>query len=283
MNKFSFIVFVSAIIVSSALSSQNVGKMQGDTLVNFIDINNKKQGNWVKYYDNGKMRYKGFFVNDIPTGVFIYYHPNSRMKSVLNYDDKGCSSVELYWENSNRAAKGFYDENNQRDKLWNIFYEDGKLSAVINYKHGIANGAVQMFYPETEKKVLDCNYKDGKLDGYYKKYFQSGLTVEEGPYVKGSRHGYWKFYTPEGICDEQGPYVNGLKDGDWIYNTETVKGDTVHYKMDHADNDDKMMQEWRDKQEWAKQNQDKFKQPEDYFDNPIEFFKPNNNPNTQPK
>lgn len=47
------------------------------------------------------------------------------------------------------------------------------------------------------------------------------------------------------------------------------------------DNWDELMEEWRAKEEWAKENQNKFKQPEDYFDNPIEFFKPSTDPNTQ--
>jgi antitoxin component YwqK of YwqJK toxin-antitoxin module len=283
MNRISIVLIISAIIISSSLFGQNVGQMKDDTIVNFIDINNKKQGKWVKYYDSGKMRYKGFFINDIPTGTFTYYHPNSKIKSILNYDDKGCCTSEIYWENGNRAAKGFYDENQKRDKVWNLYFDDGVLSAVINYSHGVAHGAVQMFYPESGQKVLDCGYADGKLDGYYKKFFKTGTTMEEGPYVKGSRHGYWKFYTPEGIVDEEGPYVDGRKHGDWIYRKDNAPADTVNFVMDKADNYDEMMEEWRGKQEWAKQNQHLFKQPEDYLDNPIDFFKPNTNPDTQLK
>ena len=254
------------------LSAQNVGQMKGDTLINYVDINKKKQGKWEKKYDNGKIRYKGFFINDVPTGTFMYYHTNGKIKSVLNYAEDTTSTAELYWETGLIAAKGSYDAQNRRIKLWHIYFEDGTLSVIINYKAGQANGAVTMYYPGGKTKILDCNYKLGKLDGMYKKFFQSGLPQEEGPYVNGVKHGHWKLYNPEGFVDEEGEYINGYKEGDWMVYKVGKINDTVNYKMDRPDNYDEMMLEWQQKQEWAKANQDQFKQPENYLDNPIEFF-----------
>ncbi len=265
------IIFLFA---ATAVSAQNVGQKIDDTIVNYIDINKKKQGKWIKYYDSGKIRYKGYFINDKPTGTFMFYHPNEKIKSLLSYDSQGCSKAEIFWENGNRAARGDYDENNLRNNTWYIYFEDEVLSAVITYNHGVADGPVKMYYPGTGKKVLECGYKDGKLDGYYKKFFEGGLLIEEGPYVKGTRNGYWKFYTTTGAIDEEGNFVNGEKDGDWIVYTKIPTGDTVNFNMGRPDNYDEVMQEWVEKQQWAKDNQDQFKQPEDYLDDPIEFFKP---------
>ena len=117
----------------------------------------------------------GFFIDDKPTGTFTYYHENGKIKSVLNYDDAGSATAELFWNNGKMAAKGFYDENRERHKTWMLYYEDGIMSAIINYSHGKANGRVQMFYPGSGKMVLDCVYKNGKLDGQYKKFFENGL------------------------------------------------------------------------------------------------------------
>ncbi|MCF0207492.1 MAG: hypothetical protein HUK15_08695, partial [Bacteroidales bacterium] len=64
--------------------AQLVGEKQADgTIINYIDINKKKQGKWVKKYDNGQIRYEGFFTNDQPTGTFKYYHENGKQKSIL--------------------------------------------------------------------------------------------------------------------------------------------------------------------------------------------------------
>ncbi|GAH37310.1 unnamed protein product, partial [marine sediment metagenome] len=39
-----------------------------DTLLNQVDKNGLKQGYWKKYYDNGNIKYEGYFKNDKPTG-----------------------------------------------------------------------------------------------------------------------------------------------------------------------------------------------------------------------
>lgn len=279
------ILLITLIALFSGLGSfaQNVGKMVDDTIVNYIDINNNKQGKWVKHFSNGQMKYKGFFIDNKPTGNFTYYHENGKIKSILNYDEIGGATCELFWNNSNMAAKGYYDENRERHKTWLLYYQDGVKSAIINYSHGKANGHVQMFYPGSGKMVLDCMYKNGKLDGAYKKMFENGLTIEEGTYANATRHGYWKFYFTTGSVEEEGMYVNGEREGDWIVYSKKPEGDTINYQNGKPDNWEELMEEWKEKEKWAKENQDKFKQPENFLDNPIEFFKPSKDPKTQLK
>lgn len=272
-------IIITGIILLSlfSFSFAQVGTMQDDTIVNYIDINKKKQGKWIKYYDNGSIRYKGFFINDIPTGTFMYYYSNGNIKSVMNYDDDGYSTTEMYWKNKNKAAKGYYNPERQRIKTWHIYYEDGSLASVINYDmQGAADGEVKMYYPGTNQLVLHCFYENGKKHGHYIKYFDSGLVHEEGDYKNGLKVGIWKLYSPEGDLEEEGPFVDGIRNGDWIVYMDDPKGDTVNYTHGRPDNYDEQMELWRKKEEWAREHQDQFRQPEDYLDNPIEFFKPSN-------
>ncbi|MCK9254905.1 MAG: hypothetical protein M0P36_03865 [Bacteroidales bacterium] len=275
------IFILSLFVLSFYAISFSQTTRKNDSILNFVDINNNKQGKWEKKYKNGQIRYKGFFVDNIPTGVFTYYFENGKIKSVLNYDENGGAQAEIFWNNGNRAAKGYYDNNNNRHLTWNIYFEDGKKSAIINYNHGKAEGNVLIFYQNTEKLALNCNYKEGKLDGQYIKYFQSGAKIEEGTYKNGSRNGYWKFYSNGGIIDEEGLFVNGEKEGEWKVYSKNPKGDIINYDKGKPDNWEFLMEEWREKEKWAMENQDKFKQPEDYFDDPMEFFKPSKDPHTQ--
>lgn len=275
------LIFIAICGLNSNVIAQNVGSMQNDTLINYIDINKNKQGKWIKYYDSGKIKYKGFFINDQPTGTFMFYHSNGKIKSVMNYDDKGYATTEIYWRTGKDAAKGQYNDKKDRIGEWKIYFEDGTLASVINYNDiGQASGEVMMYYPNTNRKVLHCHYKDGKKHGYYEKFFQSGLKQEEGPYKNNLKEGLWKLYTPEGVIEEQGMFVEGRRTGEWLVFTDDKGIDTVNYVMGRPDNYDELMDEWRKKEEWAKENQHLFKQPEDYLDNPFEFFKPSriNNP-----
>lgn len=275
MNKKLFYIFVLFSFLISQLCYAQVGKREKDTLVNYIDINKKKQGKWTKNYDNGKIRYKGYFINDLPVGTFYYYHENGKIKSLLNYDDNHNSTCELFWDNGRIAARGAYNAQNQREGAWYLYFENEKLSSIINYKTGKADGNVKMYYPDTEKLVLDCNYKMGKLHGEYKKYFNNAKLQEEGSYDEGNRVGIWKYYSPDGSLEETGPMQQGKRHGKWISYKENKKGDTISYIYDFPSNYKEIMKEWDKKAEWAKKNQDKFKQPEDYLDNPMEFFKNN--------
>ena len=47
---------------------------------NQIDISGKRQGDWKKYHNNGKLRYKGQFIDDIPSGIFKYYYDTGELK-----------------------------------------------------------------------------------------------------------------------------------------------------------------------------------------------------------
>jgi antitoxin component YwqK of YwqJK toxin-antitoxin module len=274
MKKIILIAF-GFFILTSSISAQAVGQMENDTLINYLDINNKKQGKWIKKYDNGNTWYIGYFVNDIPVGEFIRYHRNGKLMAKINHMDNGYSEATLYDTREIKLAEGRYDPDKQRDGVWNIYFDSGNLAIELNYTHGKVNGTMSMYYPSGNTKAIYATYKNGKLEGNYIKYFKGNRIQEEGSCANGLRHGHWKFYNPDGFMTEEGSYVNGQKQGNWIYYELGDVKTTINYIDDIPDNFEGLMKEWDNKLEWAKQNQDKFKKPEDYFDNPLEFFKDN--------
>ena len=69
---YRFFLIICLSVISQSIAAQNVGQ-KGDTLINYTDINNMKQGVWRKVYPNGKLAYEGKFRNDKPIGVFNRY------------------------------------------------------------------------------------------------------------------------------------------------------------------------------------------------------------------
>ncbi|MBO4613777.1 MAG: toxin-antitoxin system YwqK family antitoxin [Bacteroidales bacterium] len=273
-----FLPLVMAVFVAVSGNAQVIGERQADgSVINYIDINKKKQGKWVKKYSNGNVRYEGFFTNDIPSGTFKYYFESGKKKSILVYNDDHSSSVEMFWESGATSATGGYDPENKRHGEWHFFNESGKLIEVINYVHGKAEGNVKIYYPNTTQLALDCMYEGGKRNGYYKYYFANGNMHEDGFYKDGSRHGHWKIYTPDGTLEEEGDYAYGNKEGEWMDYRTVKTGETVVYKHGYSDKEKEQMEELRRKAEWAKEHQDQFMHPEDYLDDPMEFFRHNPN------
>ena len=273
-----FLLSVMAVFVAISGKAQVIGEKQADgSIINYIDINKKKQGKWIKKYNNGNVRYEGFFTNDLPSGTFKYYYESGKKKSVLVYNDDRSASVEMFWESGATSATGGYDEETRRHGEWRMYTESGKLMEIINYVHGKAEGNVKIYYPNTTKLVLDCMYGNGTRNGYYKYYFENGNMHEDGFYKDGARHGHWKIYAPDGTLEEEGEYVNGEKEGEWMDYRDNKSGETVVYKHGHSDKEKEQMEEWRRKAEWAKEHQDQFMRPEDYLDDPMEFFRHNSN------
>ncbi len=270
-------VFVVSLLSVSA-NAQIVGeKLSDGSIINYMDINKKKQGKWIKKYDNGQVRYEGFFTNDIPSGTFNYYYENGKKKSILVYNDDHSSTVNMFWENGSKAADGAYNSETKRHGEWKMYSESGRLLEIINYVNGVADGNVKMYYPDTDRIVLDCMYANGKRNGYYKYYYENGNIHEDGAYKDNTKHGYWKIYTPDGNIEEEGEYVNGYREGEWKDYRNHKNGELVTYTRGHSDKEEEQMKEWQRKVEWARENQDKFMRPEDYLDNPMEFFQRSSN------
>lgn len=280
MIKIGFIILI-AFSFNLSLSAQSAEAGDSDTVLNYVDIQGNKQGQWIKHYSNGNVRFKGFFIDDIEQGTFKHYHRNGRIKSVLNYDDDGAATVEMFWENGNRAAKGAYNSERERIGYWQLFYQDGRLLQTIEYENGQAHGEVVMYYPGTDVKLLECTYKNARLNGEYIKYFNNSLKMEEGSYKDGFKHGKYTYYTSDGFIDEQGQYVEGRRVGEWLTYSKGEFEDTVKYINGRPENYEELMQEWLDRKEWAKENQEKFRNPHDYFDNPYEFFRDRTDPYKQ--
>ena len=70
------------------------GVMAAD--LNKTDKKGRKQGEWVKTYQNGHVQYKGHFVDDKPTGTFYRYYETGKLQSVQVYDAGNTSDVTFY-------------------------------------------------------------------------------------------------------------------------------------------------------------------------------------------
>ncbi|MFW5847889.1 MAG: hypothetical protein ACOCVF_03135 [bacterium] len=57
--------------------------------INQIDDNGNKVGYWEQYYPNGKLFYKGNYVDGKGVGYWEWYYSNGKLSSKGNYDENG--------------------------------------------------------------------------------------------------------------------------------------------------------------------------------------------------
>ncbi|MDR0941318.1 MAG: hypothetical protein LBM68_03735, partial [Bacteroidales bacterium] len=92
---------------------------QSDGQINYLDINNKKQGFWSKRDAYGNKIFEGTFKNDIPVGEFKRFHLNGQVKHLMNYSTENPLevSIAMFNEQGVLVAQGeFYDKKKQG--LW---------------------------------------------------------------------------------------------------------------------------------------------------------------------
>lgn len=98
----------------------------------YIKLSEKKE-----FYESGKL--KNHFVK-----------VGSEYK-VIRYFESGC--VEEI---------GFYDSYGQKNGEWNRFFEDGKISAIANFKNGVKNGDWKIYNTDGNMTFF-IKYKKGKI------------------------------------------------------------------------------------------------------------------------
>ncbi len=92
------------VISFSLLQYNNVSAQEiitaGDTIFNQTDEHGQKQGYWKKYYENGKLRYRGSFLDDNPRGEFRYYYNDGALKSVMQHEPGTTRAIVTHYYSS---------------------------------------------------------------------------------------------------------------------------------------------------------------------------------------
>lgn len=173
--------------------------------VNQVDAQGRKQGEWVKTFENSRaVFYRGQFKDDKPVGTFRYYYPSTKLKAVIkHHDGSDVSEGWFYHENENLMTYGRYKDS-KKDSTWYHYGPSGRISFKENYRADSLHGKkVVYFVPEdpNDKSELPSRimyYDNGKLTGDYIEYFDVGVVRVKGQYKDHKKHGMWEHYEPSG-------------------------------------------------------------------------------------
>ncbi len=183
------------------------------------------------YYQNGRIRFQGAFLDTIPVGIHREFDEEGIVKSSKEYNTRG-----------QLTGIGFYDENGLRTGNWQLFGPiDNYVYAEGSYRDGLKHGFWTYYYPDKsiEQKGTYIagkpedewiwyhqngnirkkeNYLNGKLEGEYVEYDIAGNILIKGEYFDDAREGEW--YYKVGNITKKGSYKLDEKNGEWkhIYN-----------------------------------------------------------------
>lgn len=255
------LVFLLGVFAVSAVS-QNVGQV-GDTLLNYKDINGLKQGKWIKKHYSGEKMYEGYFVDDLPKGLFFRYDRKGRLKARQYFygDSLQASTIMFYPKGDTLSTGKFY--NKRKDSIWHYYNEDGKLLMVESYKKGVYHGDF-IYYRTDGKKWQYIHYTNGEKDGIWKQFYDNGQPMFEAVYREGMRQDTFKTYYENGQLEVEVPYKDDLKHGKFFLYDE--KGNIIeqrNYVNGVADNQNSLDRQETQRIDNLLKNRGKFTEPYD--------------------
>ncbi len=193
--------------------------------VNQKNDSGEKTGSWVKYHDNGKVKYEGQFRNDRPYGKFTYYYSNGSEKATSIFSDDGIIAHNIsYYTNGKLLAQGKYI-NQKKDSIWRYYLNEESNPCISSetFVNGVLNGESITYYPETGKEAEIVFFKNDKKDGSLLKYFPDGNIMTKSYYKDGSPDGNFVHYHPNGSEQIVGKYQDGIQVGEWKFYDENGK------------------------------------------------------------
>lgn len=220
-----------------------------------------------KFFSNGKLMYKGMFLNGKPVGDFERHYSNGAVQAKMNYKGDYVYAT-LYNNMGARLAVGRYYKN-KKDSLWE-YYSKKKLLTKESMQNGKRDGVCKLFYSDGVLKE-DCMWKDGVKHGEWTRYHTNGKKMFTTSYKRGKLNGSIVTWNYAGYKEIVGAYVNSLKEGRWkYYDANKQIKLVVDYKkgIPNKEFSKKNKDFLKDKAESEK----KFIDPEKYMDYPDGYF-----------
>ena len=237
-------VFISVFFIScSKLINEEKLKLYNGLLYDPAD-GKPYSGTVYKLYSNGlKMREGQFDIGSLD-GSYTYYNFNGEISKPLEENDLKFDNGIKFHPISNQKYWGMaYGVYQSGEKLYEVFYEDGKL--IGDYTYYNYDGTIKspifksllvrrgdVFYQqdspepysgpvfdlwENGNKMLEGSYKNSIKDGRWTEWFENGQPEKQYSYRYGQKHGYWAEWHNNGLLAVEGNYADGKEDGAWSY------------------------------------------------------------------
>lgn len=124
------------------------------------DLNGYQQGEWKKYYSNGKEFILANYINDTLEGLVKSYYKSGIIQAENDYLAGKLNGVSKQYDVKGRLIREISYKNNL---IYGncVFYEDGKIYAETYYKNGIPDGPCKDYYDNGVIQHEYIQHKDG--------------------------------------------------------------------------------------------------------------------------
>lgn len=91
-------------------------------------VNNKKEGKWTFYFNNGAIKHVLHYKNNTPEGEAIFYYKNGKIREQGVWkNNRWVGEYKMYYRNGNLKNHFTYNHQGLKDGEQKYFYENGNL------------------------------------------------------------------------------------------------------------------------------------------------------------
>jgi antitoxin component YwqK of YwqJK toxin-antitoxin module len=163
--------------------AQKFELLKGDT-INQEDASGIKKGHWMIYnrtkklpdYTDDQLVEEGQYINNRKEGIWKAYHNNGKLKSEITYVSGRPNGFSKFYYKSGLPNEEGTWVNGKWDGNYKFYYENGQLSYDWNYVNGKREG-VQLYLHENGNKMYEGAWKDGQENGELKEYNRDGQLI----------------------------------------------------------------------------------------------------------
>jgi antitoxin component YwqK of YwqJK toxin-antitoxin module len=199
----------------------NVFCIQAQNNYNKFDEKGNKNGLWKGFFEDTKNpKYEGTFEHGKEVGVFTFFD-NTKTKIVVatrEFNPIDNSALTIFYDkNKNKVSEGKV-VNKLHEGQWKYYHKVSKIiMATENYSKGKLEGLRSVFYP-SGKIAEEMIYVNNLKNGFYKRYTETGILIEESNYKNNLYDGLAIFRdADDGTIVSKGKFVNGKKSGIWQF------------------------------------------------------------------
>lgn len=147
----------------------------------------RKEGQWERFYPNGKIKFRGTYHNNRPTGILEKYDlagnksvRNMNIRSTGNYWNrtKHLGLTQTYYSSGCMKYLAYYNNNGQEDSTVTYFHDNcsgeskrGQIEFIYVAKNGVPVDTAYRYYPSGDLKELIVFSDGGRV--FFKEQFNA--------------------------------------------------------------------------------------------------------------
>lgn len=226
MNRIVILILCSGLLLGCRQEVEKITESfpDGKPKVIFIYANEKDTLNYQKkvLYNSGKLDYLGQIRNQKKDGVWIWWYENGKKKDQCKYSAGLYVDTVYHWYESGQLKQleilPITNTANAKCDVCNgtiiRFFENGKLKERFTSNNGVIEG--EYLTIEENGAWNKKTYRNDSLNGPTLEHNIDSLgnvTIVTGQYKNDKETGYWRWFDKDSVLVQTTHYDNGIESG----------------------------------------------------------------------